>query len=162
MPAKEIALDVARFLDSEPAQRLTDLGRPELRKIAEAFVSTCYEDVGKKPHLLDEGDLHVALGHALPGHFRRKDPLAEKVPQVLEAFLDHLETDAVVPHMFELRRSLDANLEEFLGTVRTGENPHHHGGAKQAPVVHRAPKLGRNDPCFCGSGKKFKKCHGRS
>lgn len=23
------------------------------------------------------------------------------------------------------------------------------------------PKLGRNDPCFCGSGKKFKKCHGR-
>jgi hypothetical protein len=24
-----------------------------------------------------------------------------------------------------------------------------------------AKKLGRNDPCFCGSGKKFKKCHGR-
>ncbi|HKS91422.1 MAG TPA: preprotein translocase subunit SecA [Tepidiformaceae bacterium] len=23
-----------------------------------------------------------------------------------------------------------------------------------------APKLGRNDPCYCGSGKKFKKCHG--
>jgi len=23
-----------------------------------------------------------------------------------------------------------------------------------------APKLGRNDPCFCGSGKKYKKCHG--
>jgi preprotein translocase subunit SecA len=22
------------------------------------------------------------------------------------------------------------------------------------------PKLGRNDPCFCGSGKKYKKCHG--
>ena len=22
-------------------------------------------------------------------------------------------------------------------------------------------KLGRNDPCWCGSGKKFKKCHGR-
>jgi len=22
------------------------------------------------------------------------------------------------------------------------------------------PKVGRNDPCFCGSGKKFKKCHG--
>jgi preprotein translocase subunit SecA len=24
-----------------------------------------------------------------------------------------------------------------------------------------APKLGRNDPCWCGSGKKYKKCHGR-
>jgi uncharacterized protein YecA (UPF0149 family) len=22
------------------------------------------------------------------------------------------------------------------------------------------PKVGRNDPCWCGSGKKFKKCHG--
>jgi uncharacterized protein YchJ len=31
----------------------------------------------------------------------------------------------------------------------------------QDPVQHHAPKLGRNDPCFCGSGKKFKKCHGR-
>jgi hypothetical protein len=26
-------------------------------------------------------------------------------------------------------------------------------------VVHDAPKLGRNDPCWCGSGKKYKKCH---
>lgn len=25
----------------------------------------------------------------------------------------------------------------------------------------RAPKIGRNDPCHCGSGRKFKKCHGR-
>lgn len=26
------------------------------------------------------------------------------------------------------------------------------------PVVRKTPKLGRNDPCFCGSGKKYKKC----
>jgi SEC-C motif domain protein len=31
---------------------------------------------------------------------------------------------------------------------------------KMAPVVHEGPKLGRNDPCSCGSGKKFKKCCG--
>jgi hypothetical protein len=31
---------------------------------------------------------------------------------------------------------------------------------KQAPVVRDAPKVGRNDPCPCGSGKKFKKCCG--
>ena len=29
-----------------------------------------------------------------------------------------------------------------------------------APVVRAAPKVGRNDPCTCGSGKKYKKCHG--
>ncbi|MFN2484529.1 MAG: preprotein translocase subunit SecA [Candidatus Limnocylindria bacterium] len=28
------------------------------------------------------------------------------------------------------------------------------------PVARSGPKIGRNDPCFCGSGKKYKKCHG--
>jgi preprotein translocase subunit SecA len=32
--------------------------------------------------------------------------------------------------------------------------------AVQQRVVSDAEKLGRNDPCWCGSGKKFKKCHG--
>ncbi len=27
-------------------------------------------------------------------------------------------------------------------------------------VKRDEPKIGRNDPCFCGSGKKYKKCHG--
>ena len=31
---------------------------------------------------------------------------------------------------------------------------------KPRPVVREAPKVGRNDPCPCGSGQKFKKCHG--
>jgi uncharacterized protein YecA (UPF0149 family) len=30
-----------------------------------------------------------------------------------------------------------------------------------APVKKEAAKVGRNDPCPCGSGKKFKKCHGK-
>jgi preprotein translocase subunit SecA len=30
----------------------------------------------------------------------------------------------------------------------------------QAPVRREGPKIGRNDPCPCGSGQKFKKCHG--
>jgi len=41
------------------------------------------------------------------------------------------------------------------------------GGKSAAPskpqtVRRQAPKVGRNDPCPCGSGKKYKKCHGRS
>ena len=32
---------------------------------------------------------------------------------------------------------------------------------KQKTVRRNAPKVGRNDPCPCGSGKKYKKCHGR-
>jgi preprotein translocase subunit SecA len=38
------------------------------------------------------------------------------------------------------------------------EHEHHHVAA---PFRREAPKLGRNDPCYCGSGQKYKKCHGR-
>lgn len=31
----------------------------------------------------------------------------------------------------------------------------------QQPYVREAPKVGRNDPCHCGSGKKYKQCHGK-
>jgi SEC-C motif-containing protein len=31
---------------------------------------------------------------------------------------------------------------------------------KAKPIVRERPKVGRNEPCPCGSGKKFKKCHG--
>jgi preprotein translocase subunit SecA len=31
---------------------------------------------------------------------------------------------------------------------------------KQQPVVRVDQKVGRNEPCPCGSGKKYKKCHG--
>lgn len=37
-----------------------------------------------------------------------------------------------------------------------------HGHSHEAlkPIVRDAPKVGRNDPCTCGSQKKFKKCCG--
>jgi preprotein translocase subunit SecA len=35
-------------------------------------------------------------------------------------------------------------------------------GAKPATIRRDQPKVGRNDPCPCGSGKKFKQCHGKS
>jgi preprotein translocase subunit SecA len=34
------------------------------------------------------------------------------------------------------------------------------GGEGKAPMRRTEPKVGRNDPCPCGSGKKYKKCHG--
>jgi len=32
---------------------------------------------------------------------------------------------------------------------------------KPATVMRDMPKVGRNDPCPCGSGKKYKQCHGQ-
>jgi SEC-C motif domain protein len=43
-------------------------------------------------------------------------------------------------------------------THKEGETHHHH--KKLETVVNTAPKVGRNDPCTCGSGKKYKKCCG--
>lgn len=39
-----------------------------------------------------------------------------------------------------------------------GHEHHAHAQEPKAPIVREAPKVGRNDPCACGSGKKSKKC----
>ena len=33
---------------------------------------------------------------------------------------------------------------------------------QRTPIVNEGPKIGRNDPCPCGSGKKYKNCHGKN
>lgn len=44
-------------------------------------------------------------------------------------------------------------------THKEGEGHQHHHEKPQT-VVREEPKIGRNDPCVCGSGKKYKKCCG--
>jgi hypothetical protein len=46
-------------------------------------------------------------------------------------------------------------VEAFDAAV-SGRRP----GQTIKPVVREEPKIGRNDPCPCGSGKKYKRCHG--
>ena len=60
---------------------------------------------------------------------------------------------------------LGGNVAPGFGGPPPGENwetldnqPHQQ--VKVAPIRRDEPKVGRNDPCFCGSGKKYKKCHG--
>jgi len=36
-----------------------------------------------------------------------------------------------------------------------------HEVQKVATIVRQVPRVGRNDPCSCGSGKKYKKCCGK-
>jgi len=158
---KLISLEVAAFLDS-PRAAVEGVSPDDVRKVARMFVHACFEDLGKKPKLLDGQDIHAIVGHILPGHLKKKDPLAEHVPAILNAYIDHLEETQVVPQIFEVRQGLDQTTLEFLETVRTGTNPHHGHRMPEKPFVHGAEKLGRNDPCSCGSGKKYKKCHGKN
>ena len=45
---------------------------------------------------------------------------------------------------------------EAFDAALTGRRP----GERQGTIVAAEPKVGRNEPCPCGSGKKWKKCHG--
>ena len=46
----------------------------------------------------------------------------------------------------------DTAIKSLDGTTPTKEN---------TPVVNKDPKVGRNDPCTCGSGQKYKNCCGK-
>ena len=166
MPDKEVALEVAGFLDSAPALALVETeggpSRDDVRRVAEAFLGICYEDLGKKPRLIDSDDVHMAVGHLLPGRLRRKDPIGDQVPAILRAWIDHAKEAFALSNTNEQRTALEGTVPELKHAIATGEVAHHGHHAKQAPLVHQAPKLGRNDPCFCGSGKKFKTCHGKA
>ncbi len=160
MASREVALELAAFLDSGEARGLA-AGREHARAIVEIFLTACYEELGKAPRFLDSEDVHAVLGHLMPPRFGKGDARAAHVPAVLEAYVAHLELTQVVPQLFEIRRALDETRAEFQEAVRTGRGAQHGTREKGTPFVHGAPKLGRNDPCSCGSGKKYKKCHGK-
>ena len=160
MSTKDRTLAVAAFLDSPHAVKLAPKARDAAKHSVESFLTCCYDRLGKAPKHLDGHDAHHVLGHLLPEFFAVGDPRAPHVPDALRAYLDHLEETEVVTGAFELRQGFEATVPEFLEVVETGQAAHHHA-PKADPVVYGAPKLGRNDPCSCGSGKKYKKCHGK-
>ncbi len=53
-----------------------------------------------------------------------------------------------------------AGAEVIAGALGGGATSVSTMSAPRQRVVEEHEKLGRNDPCWCGSGKKFKKCHG--
>ncbi len=162
MPTREIKLESAAFLDSSQAHALAHIPRDGVKTIVDRFLTCVYDEIGKAPRFLDGDDMHSIVGHLLPGHFGRKDPLAEHAIQVLEAYVAFLGENAIVSQFFEVQHALVSTAPEFEQAVRTGSAVHHHAPqSKTKPFVHQATKVGRNDPCPCGSQKKFKQCCAR-
>jgi uncharacterized protein len=58
--------------------------------------------------------------------------------------------------------TLDEAMEELVATVADLHDLTAEQRYKVDTVKRDAPKVGRNDPCPCGSGKKYKQCHGTS
>ncbi|MBB5205659.1 uncharacterized protein HNQ51_002986 [Inhella inkyongensis] len=57
-------------------------------------------------------------------------------------------------------KTLDQAVEDMVLAVVEIDSLTESERYRVEPVRHETPKLGRNDPCHCGSGKKFKACHG--
>jgi preprotein translocase subunit SecA len=104
--------------------------------------------------------------------YGQKDPLVEYKRESFEMFgqmKERIENDAVrylfllEPMTEEQRAEEEARRRAeqsqiFAAASRSAEGVTARGGVKT--VVRKKAKVGRNDPCPCGSGKKFKKCHG--
>jgi preprotein translocase subunit SecA len=74
--------------------------------------------------------------------------------QIEEAEQQHPQLENVQYH--------HADYDEALGTASAGDDALAAAGTKkQMPQERALPKVGRNDPCPCGSGKKYKHCHGK-
>lgn len=55
-----------------------------------------------------------------------------------------------------IRKSHDLRMMQIVGVSKARRHGYSSG---KPPVQREGPKVGRNDPCPCGSGMKFKKCH---
>ena len=58
--------------------------------------------------------------------------------------------------------SLDSSLMSAMNVEGENSAPKSNQTEKAKPVVNDGPKVGRNDPCPCGSGKKYKQCCGKN
>ncbi|MBU0620253.1 MAG: preprotein translocase subunit SecA [Gammaproteobacteria bacterium] len=117
---------------------------------------------------------HLRQGIHLRG-YAQKNPKQEYKREAFELFSTMLETikrdvtqilmnvqirseadvaAAEAPHAPENVQYHHADYEEALGSTDQQAEEH-------KPFVRGGEKVGRNDPCPCGSGKKYKQCHGR-
>jgi len=62
--------------------------------------------------------------------------------------------------MEELKRQQQAQLEAQLEAHKAEQKAQEEMTEGKRQPARRKNKVGRNDPCPCGSGKKFKQCHG--
>ena len=117
-------------------------------------------DTQWKDHLL--GIDHIKEGIGLRGYAQR-DPLVEYKKEAFDLFADMSGriTSEFLMRLFKIqvrKQESEVNLQAQQRLV------YNRGDAGEGPSqpVHREKKVGRNDPCPCGSGKKHKKCCGAS
>lgn len=115
--------------------------------VLETLLTAACERRGVEPAGLDEEDLK----HALLEHVARLDIDTEVrpfVPSLCRSYLEDLQRQGRLGTGQTLGRYVGALKEAFVAADRL----------RPQTFTRPGDKIGRNDPCPCGSGKKFKKC----
>ncbi|MFA4988604.1 MAG: SEC-C metal-binding domain-containing protein, partial [Candidatus Omnitrophota bacterium] len=148
---------------------------PELMRNLEGMVFLQIIDSKWKDHLYAMDSLREGIGLRAYG---QRDPLIEYKREAFEMFTQMIKSieEEAVESIFKLRPA--DNRDSFHGvfsslpkelshpeSVKFQASPEEDIVSRQAPQENPAhsgqPKVGRNDPCPCGSGKKYKKCCGK-
>jgi len=114
---------------------------------------------------------HLRQGIHLRG-YAQKNPKQEYKREAFELFetlLDQVRRD-VTRVVFTVQIRSPEDVEETVPHADVSNVKYQHAGYDEALAdenddpqqpAHNGPKVGRNDPCPCGSGKKYKHCHGK-
>jgi preprotein translocase subunit SecA len=139
---------------------------PEVIRSFERAIMLHAVDVAWKDHLLALDHLKEGIG--LRGYGQR-DPLQEykkESYELFEAMRERVEND-LIERLFRYEPMTEEQIaeqrrrrERVAPKIQlSGPAPESQGASRPQQVVVK-DKVGRNDPCPCGSGKKYKKCHG--
>ena len=104
-------------------------------------------DLNWKSHIQYLEQLRQVIGLRSYG---QRDPLVEYKKEAFELFsnlLEKLKLDYI---------TILINLKVVMESSQENENKN----LEISKQISKSKKMGRNEPCFCGSGKKFKHCHG--
>jgi preprotein translocase subunit SecA len=146
-------------------QREAEFTSPVMRQI-EKIVSLQTLDSLWKDHLLAMDHLKEGIG--LRG-YGQLNPLVEYQKEgfaMFEAMMDVMQRD-IVEKVFTVQVQRQQDVEQVQQQQQRAQQrmTMSHGGESEStqatPTRREADKVGRNDPCPCGSGKKYKRCHGK-
>jgi preprotein translocase subunit SecA len=144
-------------------QREAEFTEPVMRQI-EKIITLQTLDSLWKDHLLAMDHLKEGIG--LRGYGQR-NPLVEYQKEgfeMFEAMMRVMQQD-VVEKVFSVQLRREQDVQQIEQQQRPQRVMMSHGGetvsSEPQTVKREATKVGRNDPCPCGSGKKYKRCHGK-
>jgi preprotein translocase subunit SecA len=108
-----------------------------------------------------EGErMFTALGAAIRGEVVLHMFHAEIAPEEAQLVQEQQQGNGNLQYEHETLAGADAIAQAGGGQAIAAGVPSATGVLQQTVQASPHEKLGRNDPCWCGSGKKFKKCHG--